>query len=438
MLPALPHAAAAGAKTAELPRETCATRIVDPENDAKYRINGSEAPSLSGTTARTNVVGTDITGVYLRVTADEVQAFMKVKDLPATTPWAPPDSTGKSTPRRSTEMPASDVAYLYVVSFKYENKLFKLQHQIVNNNWNTHNQAPATAVPIVSTTPVPTDENTFPKGEVGTPPATLAAIEGKDADFDAAKDFVKFTLPRQKVETMLDHAFVDGDKFTDIIGSTSVYTVSASDSDATAAPAASAVFEVGDDRCFGPPPATLSDLVLPPVQFSDTVTLSAKLFKEDGTTPLADKEVSFAVGTAAPVKQTTNAAGLVTAKYTAALPKGTYPVVVTYAGDATDGKAKATGSLVISLESTKFAALKVAKPSATSRVVTATLTDNDGKPVGAAKVDWYVNGKKLATVVTDSAGRSVYRGAKPTQTVQAKYVGLAGKHLGATSAKAKV
>jgi hypothetical protein len=77
--------------------------------------------------------------------------------------------------------------------------------------------------------------------------------------------------------------------------------------------------------------------------------------------------------------------------------------------------------------------LKVAK-SGTARTVTATLTEDDPRPLAKQPVDFYVGGRKVATVRTDSAGRAVYRGATAGQQVQARYAGSTGRYLAAKSA----
>lgn len=68
---------------------------------------------------------------------------------------------------------------------------------------------------------------------------------------------------------------------------------------------------------------------------------------------------------------------------------------------------------------------------------TATLKDDDGKTLGAQKVDCLVNGKKVDTGMTDSAGRVVLRTAKPTQGVTARFAGVSGKWV-ASSVSVKV
>jgi hypothetical protein len=71
-------------------------------------------------------------------------------------------------------------------------------------------------------------------------------------------------------------------------------------------------------------------------------------------------------------------------------------------------------------------------------VVTATLLDNDKHAVAGQKVAWYVNNKKVSTLTTDSKGRTVFKGAKPGQTVQAKFTAVPGKYAACSSKAVKV
>ena len=217
---------------------------------------------------------------------------------------------------------------------------------------------------------------------------------------------------------------------------------SAADSDtldAQTAPATNAWVIGNDYPCFVGEPATLTNLVTPAVAYGDTTTLSAKLVDATGAVA-PERVVKFTVAgdSGMPLTATTGADGVAKVTYAPKRTAGTYDVTVKYSGDLAVGKALATGKITIGLETTVFNALAVTRPSSTTRTVTATLLDNDKHVLAGQKVDWYVNGKKIQTVVTDSKGRSVFKKAKPTQTVQAKYVGLAGKFKPAASKAVKV
>ena len=388
----------------ELPRKNCAKRIADPEGDGNVYLFPPTVPMPTGPKAD----GLDITGVHLRLTATELQVLLAIKNIPN-----PP------------EMQPTDSAYRYVVTFKFEAKTFTFEAVHVSPN---HNSA------------FPPNPSQYPKANTGS--TQEDALPGFTGVVDAATEYVTFTAPRDRVEHNLARALVDGDQFTGIVGRTYHHRFgTVADSDFTAVPADQAVWTVGDDYCFGAPPASLSALTAKNVQYGDATTVSAKLVAESGAA-LAGKPVQFAIaGDPSGVHTaTTNAAGVATATFVpkVAAAAKPYAVTATFAGDATDGKATATGSVAVSAEKTTFAALRVAKTSATTRTVTATLQDDDRKAVAGVKVDWLVNGRKVATQTTSSRGQVVYKGAKAGQYVQARFAGVAGKYLAATSARTRV
>jgi hypothetical protein len=381
----------------EMPRVGCPRRLVDPEGDAKW-------PAALGQNAQ-KIDGLDLNGVLLRLTPAQLQVFISAKDLvdPA-------------------HMPATAGAFAYTATFKYGEVLFTFK--FMENS----SQAPWTVDKTASTG--------YPVG--GTGVGGAAALPGRTGDAYYDTNFVVFTAPRTSVEDVLGTHILDTDKFTSVTASAIQYQDQTQTVvDSLDVPVADAAFTAGDEYCFGAPPGTLSDLVTPAAVYSDPVTLSAKLVNEAGA-PVAGKPVRFTVaGEKAPVVGTTNADGVATATYVPALGAGTYAVEALFPGDTEVGKAKLAGTIVVATETSVLNPLAVAKPNATTRTVTATLADNDKHLVAGQKVDWYVNGKKLATVATDAKGRSLYKSAKPGQTVQAKYPGLAGKYTAAASKAVK-
>jgi hypothetical protein len=381
---------------AEMPRANCTRRLIDPEGDAKW-------PAALGNSAQ-NVDGLDINGVLLRLTPDQLQVFMSVKD--AVDP---------------AHMPLTADAFVYAVTFKYGTVDFTFK--LMENN----TQAPWTS----DATP----SNGYPVG--GTSTGGVKELKGHTADLYADTNYVVFTAPRASVEEAVGGPISDADQFTSIVGQGIQYIDnSPTVVDSLDVAADKATYKVGDDYCFGAPPGTLSDLVTPAAVYSDAVTLTAKLVNEAGAA-VAGKPVQFTVAGDKPVTATTGADGIAKATYVPALKAGTYAVDAVFAGDKEVGKAKVSGTIVVTGETAVFNALQVAKPTATTRTVTATLLDNDKHAVAGQKVDWYVNGKKVATVATDSKGRSVYKGAKPGQTVQAKFAGVTGKYSAAASKSVK-
>ncbi|HVF03669.1 MAG TPA: Ig-like domain-containing protein [Frankiaceae bacterium] len=378
----------------ELPRLNCARRIIDVEGDG-YTNPGGALPGAIATS------GLDIVSVFMRSTADELQMQVRLKDLPP-----------------GAEMKQYDGAYRYKFFFKLAGKEFYLHYYYAN--------------PQFSTRPWGNNPTTY--GSYSNGPARGGA--------DAATDVVWVAVPRAWVEEKSAESLANGVKLTDINVRAEWWAPTAFDahswlSDEAKPTGDAATWAVGDDYCYGPPPATLSDVTAVGVQHTDVSTLSAKLVDEAGAA-IAGATVRFKIGSLAPISATAGADGIATATYTAELPTGTYPVAADFPGTATAGKAAATGSLTIRNEVTKFDALAVKKTSATARSVTAVLRDDDNKPLASQKVGWYVNGKLVSTLTTDASGKSVFNGAKGGQTVQARFAGVTGKFVASKSNIPKV
>ncbi len=371
----------------EHPRETCPYRVDDSAGDAQLNYS-----PVAGTPARPlgSIDSLDITNVTLRLTDTELQAFVHVNALGA--------------------LGLAETGRRYVVTFKQGAKSYVFENAVFN--------------PTVPDTLRPAGP--FPAAKGAT------AFSGAGGGIDAATNDVWITAPRAGVEADLGRALVEGDVFDSIEAHTLSYDGTQS-WPADDASGTGMTYVVGDDLCFGPPPAVLDDLDVPPVQYGDASAASVVLL-DDAWTELAGRPVEWYVNGVAAGTATSDADGVVAMALPAMLPAGTYPVVVRFAGDDSTGKRKAMGTLVVSREVTKLAALKVAKPTRTTRTVTATLLDDDGHAVAGQRVDWYVNGRKVGTATTDSKGRAVLKTAKPGQRVQARYPGVSGKYAAASSA----
>lgn len=397
ILPGQLGAQAADPVKPEMPRKDCTKRFIDPPSDA-YGPPQAAAGAAAG---QLKAPGLDIIGGYFRTTDTAVQMFIEVDDVNAT-------------------LPSSDPGYRYSFEFKYGSTTFTA-HKIHAN--------PAYGAALFGNTDPPS-VNPGKNDQTG------------GVDFDA--DVVWVNIPRATFEEKAGIPLEEGGKF-EAIKFTTYWMVNTGaapqKADEIAPAAAAATWNVFDDYCFGMPPAVLSDLKVKNVQYGDATTMSVKMMSDAGTA-LAGKPVQFLIaGDPGGAKTgTTGADGVATVTFASKALASAKPLTVTasFPGDATDGKAKVTGTILISQEKTAFAAPKVAKTSATARTVTATLLDDDKKPVVGQKVDFLVNGKKAGTVVTNSKGQAVFKGAKAGQTVQTKFAAVAGKYLGAQSAKYKV
>lgn len=383
----------------QLPMATCDARIADGPGDgiATYNVVAAvDDPPVND--PRGNLDALDIRSITFRVTPTRVLAFLTVADLPETF--------------RDT-----DSAYSYILWFKLGGKYARFEQVYANP---AHVQQGLTA-------------DSSSKASTATNTNGGAALAGTASGVDKGKNIVYVSADRSALEADLGGPLANGDELTEIGGRTELWlpkqpTPRPADKAEDVAPD-KAVWKVGNDGCFAP-----STFAVPGVtaQYGDRATLTATL-KDDAGVALATRKVTFTVpGESAPRTMTTDAAGKVALVLNAAPPAGTYQVKVSYAGDEFSGGGQGSGTLTVRAETIRMAKLAV-KKSGTTRTVTATLTEDDPRAFGKQPVAWYVNGKKVATVSTDSAGRSVFKGAKAGQKVQARYAGVTGRYLAVSS-----
>ncbi|MDQ1710874.1 MAG: hypothetical protein QOE45_324 [Frankiaceae bacterium] len=388
----------------QLPMATCDARVNDGPNDgiATYKVvDANGVPNVAD--PRGNVPGLDIKAITLRVTATRVFAFMSIADIPET-------------------FRQTDSAYGYVMWFTRGGKIARFDQVYANPALAQQGLAPTTGYPTAS---------------VGSTASGGAALSGLGGGIDTTKDVAYVYADRASLEAQLGEPLADGEELTAINGRTELWETDGKTApgvvrrpaDVTDVPPASAVWKVGDDRCFGH--STIVVTGASP-QYGDPATLTATV-KDEAGAPLASRKVTFAVpGESAPRTLTTDTTGTVRIALDAAPPAGTYAVAVTYGGDEFSGSGQGSGTLTVRAETIRVGKLAV-KASGSTRTVTATLTEDDPRPFAKQPVAWYVNDKKVATVVTDAAGRSVFKGAKAGQRVQARYAGVTGRYAAVAS-----
>jgi hypothetical protein len=391
------------APTPSLPHYPCAA-VTDGPNDAVPMFVGG----VPNNPAIPEQPALDIRAINLRLTATELQVFMAVTGNPTTATMQPYES-----------------AWRYQVQFKVGTIAFT--YGIERNN---------TADPGKDVGPG--DAGQYPKMTM----TGLGVISGSTAKFvpgtGTDPSWAVFTSPRSVIEGRMG-PIDPGTAFTTISGATADYLLSQSGTaDTTTATGADAQYLAGDDSCFGTS-TTLNALTVSPAEFNHVSTMSATLLDSDSK-PVAGRTITFAVqdGKGTKLHATTNANGLATASYPVRIKAGSYPVTATFAGDDAFKTSSATGTLKVSAEKTVFAAPTVAKPSAATRVVTTTLRGDNNGAIAGVVVDWYVNGKKVASGKTSKTGKVSYAGAKPGQSVQARFAGSPGMLLASTSRTVKV
>lgn len=394
-----------------LPLTSCDTRVNDITEDGTPRLSVQnfekygEYPDPRG-----SVPGLDITGVTFRVTATRVYAFLSLKDIP-----------------EQSAMRATDSAYGYRMWFSVGPRVARFETVYVNQTHYEHGLAPTQGDPVVQTASVGDNDTGGPE--------PLANVAG---GIDTTKDVAWVAADRASLEQQVGQPLADGDQLTAIHAKTYLWETNGQvaggvfqrPADQTDAEPAAAVQKVGDNRCFPVSPLTVRGAS---VQYGDAVTLTATL-TDAGGAPLAAKRVTFTVpGESAPRTLTTDAAGGVSVTLAAAPAAGTYPLTVRYQGDDYTGDGLGHGTLTVKPETIRMTPPKVTR-SGSARSVTTTLTEDDPRAFAKQPVDWYVNGKKVATVLTDATGRSVFKAALPGQKVQARYAGAAGRYAAVKSA----
>lgn len=392
-----------------LPLAACESRVNDIAGDGIATFNlvdVNNVPVIAD--PRGNVGGLDITGVTLRVTDTRVYAFMSLADIPDT-------------------LRQTDSAYGYVMWVTRAGKIARFDQVYANEALAAQGLAPKTGLSTAS---------------VGTTNAGGDPLTGVGGGVDKAKNVAYVYADRASLEAKTGGPIEDGEELTAISGRTELWEtdgktapgVARRPADRTDVAPAAAVWQVGDERCF---PPSVIEVVAGSAQYGDPVTLTATL-KDAAGAPLAGRPVTFTVpGESAARALTTDADGAVRVTLAEAPPAGTYAVRVAYAGDESTSRGAGTATLAVRAETIRVGKLAVQR-SGTARTVTATLTEDDPRAFARQPVAWYVNGKKVATVATDAAGRSVFKGAKPGQKVQARYAAVPGRYAGATSATVTV
>jgi len=396
----------------EMPRPTCTHTLTDIDGDAIPEYVVGERDTTKQVFGDNTAL--DIRSVYMRLTPDYFQTFIAIQHIPAFTGMGPQEG-----------------AYRYTVSFKVNGKTVTIIAEKQNPN------TPESSV-------TPDNPGTYPQVQVGTGvagTATQVFLPGAEP----APGWVIVSTQRDQVEKALGAVASDA-VFTDISVTTAVVTGTTNanrifPADSTTQTGDAAKLAAFDDSCFGAPPTTLKLGAIAATVYHHSVPLSATLLDENGK-PVADKAVTFTVadGKSTTLPATTDASGVARTTYgPVTVLAGSYPVTVAFAGDTTTYKhSSATGTLKVLAAKSLFTALKVTRPTATTRVVTTTLLDDLKKPIAGARVDWYVNGKKVASATTDKTGKATFKAGKPGQTVQARYAGKARMFLASASNSAKL
>jgi hypothetical protein len=255
---------------------------------------------------------------------------------------------------------------------------------------------------------------------------------GLKVTFDYANSWVVFDLPLADIAKYGGAPLGGTLDAVSVISATDEYAVS-SQWDSTVkdnGTTSTDTWTAGDNKCFGPPAAQLTNTGMTKVQYTDAATVAAKLTDASGAA-LAGQPVTFALGKLQ-TTATTNSSGVATAKLTPAVVAGSYSLVTSFPG--TDKVGAASISTPFTVVAEKTVATLAAKTSGDKRLVTATLRDDDKHAVAGQKITWTVGGRSAGTATTSKAGTAVLA-VKPGQTVKVTFAGVKSKYAASSASR---
>jgi 5-hydroxyisourate hydrolase-like protein (transthyretin family) len=140
-----------------------------------------------------------------------------------------------------------------------------------------------------------------------------------------------------------------------------------------------------------------------------STTITAKL-TDGNDVALANKEISFSIGTTSIGTATTDSSGNAVKTYTANLDAGTYEIKVSYGGSINYGSSSATSNLIVNpLDTTLTIDTPSVKVGATATIST-TLKDENGNSISEASIDCYLyeddTWTKISSETTDAVGEA--------------------------------
>jgi hypothetical protein len=392
---------AGGAPAGGAPLADCFS-AKDPKGDAKYA--SSQTP---------NDPDMDILGLTLGTTADALVGYFKVDKLAAG--------------------PASLDGHRFAVNFTFNKHNFTASGsafkdaqagQVRDGLANSGRVGHVTQLAVDGGPTVPTDAAGAQAAVAGP-----GFVESKlKYTFDVKTSTVMMSLPLADIEKY-------GKAPTAGATLTAVYASGAADStvlsfpfdtvpDGGSATASKLQYAIGDNACFGaaaPAVSPLTNVGVVKAQYGDAAAVAAKLVDAAGAA-VAGKTVTFALG-ASTATGVTGADGVAKASLTVKDKAGKRSLAIS----SDDIKTAVAFTVLVEKTALKAAGNKGA--------VTATLTDDDKKPV-VGQVITFTSGSKKVTAKTDAKGVAKASGL-PSGTVKVSYAGASGTYAAAsTSTKA--
>ena len=263
---------------------------------------------------------------------------------------------------------------------------------------------------------------------VGTGPLTTATSD-LTAVFDGRNSLVVLDLPIKDIARYGGAPWGAGygAELTDVVA-TSALDATATTFGADTTGDRGFRYAVGDNHCFGPAAAVLSVLSAAQSQYGDLARVTVRLTDASGR-PLPGRTVRLELAGSS-TSATTSGDGTATATLSPGVTAGTYPLAVSFSGDAVASGTVVSRSYTVVPETTVLTLST--RPKRSDRTVTATLRDDDGTPLSGASLTFRY-GSTTTTLVTSARGVAELSGVAAGTEVTATYDGVAGKWLGTSA-----
>lgn len=265
-------------------------------------------------------------------------------------------------------------------------------------------------------------------GPATTTPATAKAT----AVFDTAKSFVIFTFPKADLATAVGAPITAGTAITNITWTSNAVSDVFGDFDADSAAGTTAAeksYAIGDNSCFQPLPGIVTLDTTGRGVYSDASVVDVSVTDADENA-LSGVKLHLQLSGMRPMTLVSDDEGIAEFTFPVTVPAGARTLTATFLGSADAGPAGAGAPFTVSPETT------VLKAVGGKGSVTATLTDNDKKPVVGQLVAFKA-GSKVTKVKTNAKGVAVLSRLAKGTTVSVSFAAVPGKYLAAKAVSAK-
>lgn len=340
----------------------------------------------------------DLVGVAFKTTSTSLRAYVRANAL-------------RSSPQRGD-------AHRFAVAFTYRGVRFTAAASASAHGTDQLRDNPAAGRTVGAATQLYVDSTLLP-----------AVSSDVTAVFDQRNSLVVLDVPVRDITRYAGSPWGSGAGalLTDVVATSAVDLVAGTlQTDTTGS--SNATYAVGDNRCFGPPPAVLSFLSAAQSQYGDLARVTVRLTDESGRA-LSGRSVRVDLAGSS-TSATTGSDGTARVALSPGVVAGTYPLTASFGGDTVAGGTAVTRSYVVIPETTVLGLSTRTKRG--DRTVTATLKDDDGTPLSGASVTFRY-GSTTTTLVTSVKGVAELHDVAAGSEVTASYAGVSGTWLGSSA-----